>query len=95
MNLFSQGVDPELDLSDMPRIRRTVEAINKLPVHERHPYAGDLVFTAFSGSHQDAAIKKGMARMDGDQWEVPFLPIDPTDVGSVYKERVRAKSNSG
>ena len=63
MNLFSQGVDPELDLRDMPRIRRTVETINKLPVHERHPYAGDLVFTAFSGSHQDA-IRKGMARLD-------------------------------
>ena len=93
MNLYSQGVDPELNLSDMPRIRRTVEAINKLPVHERHPYAGDLVFTAFSGSHQNAAIKKGMARVDQDQWEVPFLPIDPTDVGSVYKERVRANKS--
>ncbi len=72
---------------------RTVEAINKLPVHQRHPYAGDLVFTAFSGSHQDAAIKKGMAIVDPDQWEVPFLPIDPADVGSVYEERVRANTN--
>ena len=94
MNLFSQGVDPELDFQDMPRIRRTVEAINKLPVHERHPYAGDLVFTAFSGSHQDA-IKKGMAKVDRDRWEVPYLPIDPADVGSSYKEAVRVNSQSG
>ncbi len=94
MNLFSQGVDPELDFSDMPRIRSTVEAINKLPVHERHPYAGDLVFTAFSGSHQDA-IKKGMAKVDRGRWEVPYLPIDPGDVGSSYKETVRVNSQSG
>lgn len=94
MNLFSQGVDPELDLKDMPRIRSTVEEINKLPVHERHPYAGDLVFTAFSGSHQDA-IKKGMAQVDMDHWEVPYLPIDPADVGSSYKESVRVNSQSG
>ena len=94
MNLFSQGVDPELDFRDMPRIRRTVEAINKMPVHERHPYAGDLVFTAFSGSHQDA-IKKGMAKVDRDHWEVPYLPIDPGDVGSSYKETVRVNSQSG
>jgi 2-isopropylmalate synthase len=94
MNMFSQGVDPELDFSEMPRIRETVERINKLPVHERHPYAGDLVFTAFSGSHQDA-IKKGMARVDRDHWEVPYLPIDPEDVGSSYKETVRVNSQSG
>ena len=94
MNLFSQGVDPQLDFRDMPRIRETVEAINKLPVHERHPYAGDLVFTAFSGSHQDA-IKKGMARVDRQHWEVPYLPIDPADVGSSYKETVRVNSQSG
>ncbi|MGE0625429.1 MAG: 2-isopropylmalate synthase [Pseudomonadales bacterium] len=94
MNLFSQGVDPELDFTEMPRIRRTVEEINKLPVHERHPYAGDLVFTAFSGSHQDA-IKKGMARVDRSHWEVPYLPIDPEDVGSSYKEAVRVNSQSG
>ncbi len=94
MNLFSQGVDPELDFRDMPRIRETVEAINKLPVHERHPYAGDLVFTAFSGSHQDA-IKKGMAKVDRAHWEVPYLPIDPADVGSSYKETVRVNSQSG
>ena len=94
MNLFSQGVDPQLDFRDMPRVRRTVEAVNKLPVHERHPYAGDLVFTAFSGSHQDA-IKKGMARVDRAHWEVPYLPIDPADVGSSYKETVRVNSQSG
>ncbi|MEZ5558326.1 MAG: 2-isopropylmalate synthase [Pseudomonadales bacterium] len=94
MNLFSQGVDPELDLRDMPRIRQTVERINKLPVHERHPYAGELVFTAFSGSHQDA-IRKGMSKVDRDHWEVPYLPIDPADVGSSYKETVRVNSQSG
>ena len=94
MNLFSQGVDPELDFRDMPRIRETVETINKLPVHERHPYAGDLVFTAFSGSHQDA-IRKGMAEVGDDIWEVPYLPINPADVGSSYKETVRVNSQSG
>jgi len=94
MNLFSQGVDPQLDFREMPRIRETVETINKLPVPERHPYAGDLVFTAFSGSHQDA-IKKGMAKVDRDHWEVPYLPIDPEDVGSSYKEAVRVNSQSG
>ena len=94
MNLFSQGVDPELDFRDMPRIRSTVEEINKLPVHERHPYAGDLVFTAFSGSHQDA-IRKGMAHVRDASWEVPYLPIDPADVGSSYKETVRVNSQSG
>ena len=94
MNLFSQGVDPEIDLSEMPSIRSTVERINKLPVHERHPYAGDLVFTAFSGSHQDA-IRKGMASVDRGRWEVPYLPIDPSDVGQSYKESVRVNSQSG
>ena len=94
MNLFSQGVDPELDFRAMPRIRKMAESVNKLPVHQRHPYAGDLVFTAFSGSHQDA-IKKGMARVDRDRWEVPYLPIDPADVGSSYKETVRVNSQSG
>jgi 2-isopropylmalate synthase len=94
MNLFSQGVDPELDFREMPNIRASVEEINKLPVHERHPYAGDLVFTAFSGSHQDA-IRKGMAKVDRDHWEVPYLPIDPADVGSSYKETVRVNSQSG
>ncbi len=94
MNMFSQGVDPQLDFTEMPRIRETVETINKLAVPERHPYAGDLVFTAFSGSHQDA-IKKGMAKVDRDHWEVPYLPIDPEDVGSSYKEAVRVNSQSG
>ncbi len=94
MNMFSQGVDPQLDFTEMPRIRETVEKINKLAVPERHPYAGDLVFTAFSGSHQDA-IKKGMAKVDRDHWEVPYLPIDPEDVGSSYKETVRVNSQSG
>ncbi|MDZ7669138.1 MAG: 2-isopropylmalate synthase [Gammaproteobacteria bacterium] len=94
MNLFSQGVDPELDLREMPRIRETAEAVTKLPVHPRHPYAGELVFTAFSGSHQDA-IKKGMAKVDHNRWEVPYLPIDPADVGSSYKETVRVNSQSG
>ena len=94
MNLFSQGVDPELDFREMSTIRSQVEHINNLPVHIRHPYAGDLVFTAFSGSHQDA-IKKGMAQVDADHWEVPYLPIDPADVGSSYKETVRVNSQSG
>lgn len=94
MNLFSQGIDPQLDLRDMPRIRETVESINKLPVHPRHPYAGDLVFTAFSGSHQDA-IRKGMSQVDQAHWEVPYLPIDPGDVGASYKESVRINSQSG
>ena len=94
MNLFSQGVDPELDFRQMPDIKSTVETINKLPIHERHPYAGELVFTAFSGSHQDA-IRKGMAKVDRNRWEVPYLPIDPEDVGSSYKETVRVNSQSG
>ena len=94
MNLFSQGVDPTLDLRSMPEIREIVESINKIPVHERHPYAGDLVFTAFSGSHQDA-IKKGMSKVKEDRWEVPYLPIDPGDVGSSYKEAIRVNSQSG
>ena len=94
MNMFSQGIDPQLDFSDMKHIRTTVEEINKLAVHERHPYAGDLVFTAFSGSHQDA-IKKGMSKLEDGLWEVPYLPIDPADVGSSYKETVRVNSQSG
>ena len=95
MNLFSQGVDPMLDFRDMPRIRQTVvQSVNKLAIPERHPYAGELVFTAFSGSHQDA-IRKGMAKVDREHWEVPYLPIDPEDVGSSYKETVRVNSQSG
>ena len=94
MNLFSQGIDPELDFRDMPHIRSTVEEIIKMPVHERHPYAGDLVFSAFSGSHQDAAIRKGMAETGDVSWEVPYLPINPADVGSSYREIVRASNRS-
>jgi len=94
MNLFSQGVDPTLDLRHMPKIREVAESVTKLSVHERHPYAGELVFTAFSGSHQDA-IKKGMSKVDRSSWEVPYLPIDPEDVGSSYKETVRVNSQSG
>jgi len=94
MNLFSQGVDPTLDFRAMPEIREAVESINKIPVHERHPYAGELVFTAFSGSHQDA-IKKGMSKVEDGLWEVPYLPIDPGDVGSSYKESIRVNSQSG
>ena len=94
MNMFSQGLDPQLDFRDMPRIRSIAQDVNKLPVPERHPYAGDLVFTAFSGSHQDAS-RKGMSHVAADHWEVPYLPIDPADVGSSYKESVRVNSQSG
>ena len=96
MNLFSQGIDPELDISDIDAIRRVAEYCNRLPVHPRHPYVGDLVFTAFSGSHQDA-IKKGMAALsDADAgWEVPYLPIDPHHVGRSYESVVRVNSQSG
>jgi 2-isopropylmalate synthase len=97
MNLFSQGVDPELDISDIDEMRRVVEACNQLPVHPRHPYAGELVYTAFSGSHQDA-IKKGMealVRAGGEVWEVPYLPIDPHDVGRTYEAIIRVNSQSG
>jgi 2-isopropylmalate synthase len=105
MNLFSQGIDPEIDFSDIDEIRRTVEYCTQLPVHERHPYGGDLVFTAFSGSHQDA-IKKGFEAMavdaaaDGKQvddlvWAVPYLPIDPHDLGRSYEAVVRVNSQSG
>ena len=97
LNLFTQGVAPELDLSDIDRLRETAEYCNQLPVHPRHPYAGDLVYTAFSGSHQDA-IKKGMAAMDRSNsgvWEVPYLPIDPKDVGRTYEAIIRVNSQSG
>ena len=96
LNLFSQGVDPELDLSDITKVRRVAEWANRLPVHPRHPYAGDLVYTAFSGSHQDA-IKKGMAEI-GDSyetWEVPYLPIDPKHTGRSYEAIIRVNSQSG
>jgi 2-isopropylmalate synthase len=97
LNLFSQGVDPELDLSDIGQIVRVVEDCNRLPVHPRHAYAGELVFTAFSGSHQDA-IKKGFeaSRSEpGDRWEVPYLPLDPADVGRSYQAVIRVNSQSG
>lgn len=94
MNFFSQGIDPELDLSDMPRLVEVAQSCNKLPVHQRHPYAGELVFTSFSGSHQDA-IRKGFSRINQEQWEVPYLPIDPTDVKASYRETVRVNSQSG
>ena len=95
LNLFSQGVDPELDLSDIDALRRVVEYGNRLPVHHRHPYAGDFVYTAFSGSHQDA-IKKGLEALpDGAVWEVPYLPIDPKHVGRTYEAVIRVNSQSG
>ncbi|PKW28201.1 2-isopropylmalate synthase [Phycicoccus duodecadis] len=105
MNLFSQGIDPQIDFSDMAGIRRTVEHCNQLPVHERHPWGGDLVYTAFSGSHQDA-IKKGFEDMekraaaagtgiDDLDWGVPYLPIDPHDIGRSYEAVVRVNSQSG
>lgn len=97
LNLFSQGVEPQLDFSDIFALRQTVEHCNQLPVHPRHPYAGELVFTAFSGSHQDA-IKKGFAAMrksNSPIWEVPYLPIDPADIGRTYESVVRVNSQSG
>ncbi|OXM46269.1 2-isopropylmalate synthase [Amycolatopsis alba DSM 44262] len=105
MNLYSQGVDPQIDFSDMDEIKRTVEYCNQLPVHERSPWAGDLVFTAFSGSHQDA-INKGLDALkaaadkagtpvDEHPWEVPYLPIDPKDIGRNYEAVIRVNSQSG
>ncbi|HEY7045556.1 MAG TPA: 2-isopropylmalate synthase, partial [Nocardioidaceae bacterium] len=104
MNLFSQGIDPMIDFGDIDEIRRTVEYCTQLPVHPRHPYAGDLVYTAFSGSHQDA-IKKGLEALEADAsqgvgdlthpWAVPYLPIDPKDVGRSYEAVIRVNSQSG
>ncbi len=105
MNLASQGIDPQIDFTDIDRVRRTVEYCTQLPVHERHPYGGDLVFTAFSGSHQDA-IKKGFEAMEATAvasgvsvddlvWAVPYLPIDPRDVGRTYEAVIRVNSQSG
>ena len=97
LNLYSQGVDPGLDFSDIEAIRRIVEHCNQLPVHPRHPYGGDLVFTAFSGSHQDA-IKKGFAAAKGANdplWAIPYLPIDPADLGRSYEAVIRINSQSG
>ena len=105
MNLFSQGIDPKINFSEIDEIRRTVEYCTNLPVHPRHPYAGDLVYTAFSGSHQDA-IKKGLEDLEGRarergirvvdmEWEAPYLPIDPHDVGRTYEAVIRVNSQSG
>jgi 2-isopropylmalate synthase len=98
MNLFAQGVDPELDMSNIDALRRVAEYSNRLPVHERHAYAGDLVYTSFSGSHQDA-IKKGFAALehptDYKTWAVPYLPIDPAHVGRSYEAVIRVNSQSG
>jgi len=96
LNLFSQGIDPALDFSDIEKVRRTAEYATRLPVHPRHPYAGDLVYTAFSGSHQDA-IKKGMAALgrNYDEWEVPYLPIDPKHTGRTYEAIIQVNSQSG
>lgn len=105
MNLFSRGVDPQLDISDIGAIREVVERCNEMPVHARHPYAGDLVFTAFSGTHQDA-VAKGLAALDAQAettgrsvrelpWNVPYLPIDPRDVGRSYEAIIRVNSQSG
>jgi 2-isopropylmalate synthase len=105
LNVFSQGIDPRIDFSDIDEVRRTVEYCNQLPVHERHPYGGDLVYTAFSGSHQDA-IKKGFEWLERDAaaagksvdeilWAVPYLPIDPKDVGRSYEAVIRVNSQSG
>ena len=95
LNLYTQGVHPRLDFSNINEVARTVEYCNQLPIHPRHPYVGDLVFTAFSGSHQDA-IKKGFAAQQSDAlWEVPYLPIDPADVGRTYESVIRVNSQSG
>ena len=96
MNLFSLGVDPEIDISHIDHLRRVAEYCNQLPVHPRHPYGGDLVYTAFSGSHQDA-IKKGFEALPDDYelWEVPYLPIDPAHVGRTYQDVIRVNSQSG
>ena len=95
LNLYTQGVDPALDFSNINEAARCTEACNQLPIHPRHPYVGDLVFTAFSGSHQDA-IKKGLAaRGEADLWDVPYLPVDPADLGRSYDSIIRVNSQSG
>jgi len=95
LNLYTQGVSPGLDFSDIDEVRRTVEFCNQLPVHPRHPYAGDLVYTSFSGSHQDAIKKAFAARREGDVWDMPYLPIDPMDLGRSYEAVIRVNSQSG
>ena len=97
LNMFTQGIDPELDFSDINKLVETAEFCNQLPVHQRHPYAGQLVHTAFSGSHQDA-IRKGidaLSKANDDHWEVPYLPIDPSDIGRSYEAIIRVNSQSG
>ena len=97
LNMYTQGVNPELDFSDIDRVIETVEYCNQIPVHQRHPYGGELVYTAFSGSHQDA-IKKGFAaakRQNDEHWRVPYLPIDPADLGRSYEAVIRVNSQSG
>jgi 2-isopropylmalate synthase len=95
LNIYTQGIDPTLDFSNINEAARCAEACNQLPIHPRHPYVGDLVFTAFSGSHQDA-IKKGLAaRSEADLWDVPYLPVDPSDLGRSYDSIIRVNSQSG
>jgi len=95
LNLYTQGVAPGLDFSDIDEVRRCVEHCNQLPVHPRHPYAGDLVYTSFSGSHQDAIKKAFAARREGDIWDMPYLPLDPKDLGRSYDAVIRVNSQSG
>ena len=95
LNLYTQGVHPGLDFSDIDEVRRCVEHCTQIPVHPRHPYVGDLVYTSFSGSHQDAIKKAFAARREGDVWEIPYLPIDPKDLGRSYDAVIRVNSQSG
>lgn len=95
LNLYTQGVSPGLDFSDIDEVRRVVEHCNQIAVHPRHPYVGDLVYTSFSGSHQDAIKKAFAARKEGDIWEMPYLPIDPKDLGRSYEAVIRVNSQSG
>ena len=95
MNMYSQGVDPKLDFSDMDHITSVVKECTQIDVHPRHPYAGSLVFTAFSGSHQDAIKKCLNLYKEGDSWDIAYLPIDPRDVGQTYQDVIRVNSQSG
>ena len=95
LNLYTQGVSPGLDFSDIDEVRRVVEHCNQIAVHPRHPYVGDLVYTSFSGSHQDAIRKAFAARKEGDLWDMPYLPIDPKDLGRTYEAVIRVNSQSG